>query len=92
MITKIKLQLSREERELILEYGYPFEVLRGQLNALKDSQLSEEVTTDDFYLGNLLADIVRSMKETEHEDLLERLDALYGELEHQAATQDAKIR
>ncbi len=91
MVTEVKLQLTSEDRKLVAEYGYPFEDLANQLRGLEKSERTEEVTTDDFYLGNLLADLVRSMKETDDDVLLQRLDELYYELESQAAGQGVRI-
>ena len=58
----------------MLEYGYPFEDLKKQLEAQQGVDEVCTVKIDGFYLDHLLADLFRSMKEVEDEAMLDLLD------------------
>ncbi|MCB1806028.1 MAG: hypothetical protein KDJ99_13050 [Candidatus Competibacteraceae bacterium] len=82
----LRLRLSAYERGLIWDYGYPFEDLRRQLQALAENDDEHVVTIDPYYLDHLLADLVRSMKRA-NSRLLDELDELYDNIASQAAEQ-----
>lgn len=87
MIKDLKIRLPEYARSLVLEYGYPFEELQTQLEALAGIDELRTVTIDEFYLNLLLGDLFRSMKQTEDEALFDLLDELYTEIEMQAREQ-----
>ena len=84
---ELRLRLSRRESELVSEYGYPFDDLSAQHAGLENASGSVTVTMEPFYLDALLADLVRSAKETEDQQLLDELDALFAEIEVHAVGQ-----
>jgi len=84
----IEMQLTPEERSLILQYGYPFERIEAALKALKESCEIEIVPLDCFELERLIGDLCFSInKRTSGRlqnkllDLCDRLEAAeqYGE-------------
>lgn len=83
----LKLRLSARSRELLSEYGYPFEDFGKQLSGAESVKGISTLTIEPFYFDALRGELVRSAKEIEDEELLEEIDALYSELEHQAAQQ-----
>ena len=84
-LREVQLKLSMRERQLLCEYGYPFEELGEQLEMVADVKGAALLTTDDFYLEQLIGNLVISAKETDEPELLCELDALCTELETQAA-------
>ena len=88
----IEIELLPEERELILEYGYPFPDARKQLEACAKSDDVEILTISPFYLDKLIGDLSYSINkrtkgQTQRElfDLCERLEVAHrtgdGELD-----------
>ncbi|MBL8819935.1 MAG: hypothetical protein JNL58_28175 [Planctomyces sp.] len=74
------MQLTSEERSLLLRYGYPFDQIRQALEACKASDDIEIVPMDRFELERLIGDVCRSinhMKRGRTQDqLLELCDRL----------------
>ena len=83
----IRLRLSARERQLLSEYGYPFEEFAAQLTNAESAKGRSTLSIDPFYFDSLRADLVRSAKELDDEDLLEEIDILYSDIESQAAQQ-----
>ena len=77
----VEVELSQEDRSLILRYSYPFERIEGALKALKSSSAVEMVALDRFELRQLLGDLWTSIKQADDENLQLKLDDLYGRLE-----------
>jgi len=84
----IEIQLTPEERSLILRYGYPLEQIEAALKALQQSCKIEIVPLDRFELERLIGDLCFSInKKTSGSlqnkllDLCDRLEAAeqYGE-------------
>ncbi len=84
----IDIQLTPEERSLLLRYGYPFEQIEQALNACESSREIEIVPMDRFELERLIGDVCRSIKQmkgcaTQDQllDLCDRLEAAerYGD-------------
>jgi hypothetical protein len=82
----IEIELTAEERALILQYGYPFDGIEQSLKACQDR--IETVPIDSFELERLIGDLsisINDMKggavQNELLDLCERLEAAerYGE-------------
>jgi hypothetical protein len=84
----IEVQLTPEERSLILRHGYPFEQIEQALKACESSRQIEVIPMDPFELERLIGDLCRSinhMKEgplqSKLVDLCDRLEAVerYGD-------------
>ena len=84
----IDIQLTPEERSLLLRYGYPFEQIEQALNACESSREIEIVPMDRFELERLIGDLCRSINQlkcgaTQDQllDLCDRLEAAerYGD-------------
>ena len=84
----IDIQLTPEERSLLLRYGYPFEQIEQALKACECSREIEIVPMDRFELERLIGDMCRSINQmksgaTQNHllDLCDRLEAAerYGD-------------
>ena len=84
----IDIELTAEQRALILRYGYPFDGIEQSLKACRNSQVIETVPMDSFELERLIGDLSISVNDMEggavqHKllDLCERLEAAerYGD-------------
>ena len=72
----VDVELSQEERALILQYGYPFPQIEDAVRAFNESSSVETVALDRFYLKKLVGDLCISIKESEDNGLRTRLDEL----------------
>ena len=59
----IEIELTAEERVLILQYGYPFEGIEQSLKACQDSTGIEPVPIDPFELERLIGDLTISIND-----------------------------
>lgn len=84
----IDIQLTAEERALILRYGYPFARILAALQACAASNRIETVPMDVFELNQLIGDLCCSINDMKRSrvqdklvDLCDRLEAAqrYGE-------------
>jgi hypothetical protein len=84
----IDIQLTAEERALILRYGYPFARILAALQVCATSKWIETVPMDVFELRQLIGDLCRSINDMKRSkvqdkllDLCDRLEAAerYGE-------------
>jgi hypothetical protein len=84
----IEIELTPQERALLLRYGYPFARIEQALNKCQTSRDIEIVPMDSFELGLLIGDVCRSINhmaggKTQNQliDLCDRLEAAeqYGE-------------
>lgn len=57
----IEIQLTPDERSLLLRYGYPFEQIEQALRACEASEGIEIVPMDSFELDKLIGDVCRSI-------------------------------
>jgi len=78
----IEVELSPEERSLILRYGYPFDRIKQALTACHKSCSIEIVPLDKFELERLIGDLSKSVNDMASGsvqndlcDLCERLEA-----------------
>lgn len=78
---RVKLQLSREDRELIRDHGYPFPSIESAIAAVPDCEDVAEVVCDRYYVELLLGDLARSINESTDRDLQEQLNDLYEYIE-----------
>lgn len=77
----IEIQLTSEERSLLLKYGYPFEPIKLSLEACEASHRIEIVSMDSFYLGQLIGDLCYSINHMEGGPLQNQLLDLCDRLE-----------
>ena len=78
----LEIELTAEERALILQYGYPFDGIEQSLEACHDSKGIEVVPIDTFELERLIGDLSISINDmkggaVQHKllDLCDRLEA-----------------
>jgi hypothetical protein len=78
----VEVELSPEERSLILRYGYPFDRIKQALEACQKSRAIEIVPLDTFELERLIGDLSKSINDMAGGslqnallDLCERLEA-----------------
>ena len=57
----IDMQLTPEERSLLLRYGYPFDQIKNALEACQSSDHIEIVSMDSFELERLIGDVCISI-------------------------------
>lgn len=81
----ITLMLNREERKLVMDYGYPFEEIAEQIEQAGDVDLAR--ISDDAYwwehvVGNLSISVV---EQTAPEDVREAIDDLASRIECELA-------
>ena len=62
---KTKVQLLREERELILKYGYPFERLAKALGRWSSTDAIKRISMSDHELQLLIGELSRSINHRE---------------------------
>ena len=76
----IEIELTAEERILILKYGYPFDGVKQSLKACQDSKDIEVVPIDAFELERLIGDLSISINDMKRgvvqDQLLELCDRL----------------
>ena len=76
----IEIQLTPEERTLLLRYGYPFERIEQALKACQASPEIEIIPMDEFELEYLIGDVCRSINHmndgTVQDQLLDLCDRL----------------
>ena len=84
----IDIELTAEERALILRYGYPFARIQAALQVCATSKRIETVPMDVFELERLIGDLCCSINDMKRSrvqdkliDLCDRLEAAerYGE-------------
>jgi hypothetical protein len=84
----IDMELTAEERSLLLRYGYPFARIQAALQACAGSKMIETVPLDVFELERLIGEVCRSINDMKRGavqdklfDLCDRLEAAqrYGE-------------
>lgn len=77
----IEVELSARERQLILQYGYPFDRIKAAVRKCLDSQDYEVLDLDQFELERLVGDLSYSINkrttgrlQMELNELCERLE------------------
>ncbi|MGB7347016.1 MAG: hypothetical protein WBD20_22520 [Pirellulaceae bacterium] len=78
----IDIQLTHQERTLLMRYGYPFERIEQALKACESSRDIEIVPMDSYELEHLIGDVCRSINhmksgamQNQFLDLCDRLEA-----------------
>jgi len=79
--TTIDIQLTPEERSLLLRYGYPFEQIEHALKACEASPDIEIIPMDCFELERLIGDVCRSINHMNGDALQDQLLDLCDRLE-----------
>ena len=77
----IEVQLTPEERSLLLRYGYPFEQIEQALKACQSSPDIEIIPLDTFELERLIGDLSISINDMHGGALQGRLLELCERLE-----------
>jgi len=77
----IEIQLTPEERSLLLRYGYPFEQIEHALKACEASPDIEIIPMDCFELERLIGDVCRSINHMNGGALQDQLLDLCDRLE-----------
>ena len=76
----IEIELTVEERALILQYGYPFDGIKQSLDACQDNKRVEMVPINTFELERLIGDLSISINDMNggvmQDQLLELCDRL----------------
>ena len=80
---EVVVKLSARERQLIRQYGYPFEKLSAELARLEGDRRDRLVAIDGFELGQLIGDLSCSTNRARKRELVEQLDALCELLERE---------
>ena len=86
-----KIQLTYEERDLILKYGYPFDRLAKALRRRPSKQVIRTVSMSEYELKMLIGELCRSFN---HEQCSEDEDAvldLCDRLEYAERTGDGEL-
>ncbi len=78
---RIKLTLTRWDRDLILAHGYPFPGLRVVLEAVPNSKDRVVVRCDPFDVEHLLGDLAYSINHCADDLLQMQLNELYESIE-----------
>lgn len=78
----VEIMLNQREVNLLLEYAYPFDKEREQLDRYRDAPGTHTLKVDTFYLSRLIGDLVYSAKEIEDEGLLEELNRICIAMEY----------
>ena len=75
---QIEIDLLPEERALLLQWTYPFDDLKAQLNAFRSSNHIETVTISRYFLELLIGDLCHAIvkKGCRDEDVIELCDRL----------------
>lgn len=77
----IEIQLTPEERSLLLRYGYPFEQIEHALKACEASHDIEIIPMDCLELERLIGDVCRSINHMHSGALQDQLLNLCDRLE-----------
>jgi hypothetical protein len=77
----IEVQLTPEERSLILRHGYPFERIERALKKVESSRRIEVVPMDLFELERLIGDLCSSINDMNEGALQSKLLDLCDRLE-----------
>jgi hypothetical protein len=90
--SRIAIQLTPEERDLILRYGYPFEQIEQALMAVSSSERVETVSLDTYELDLLIGDLCRSVNHGEGGRAVQgQLNELCDRLEYVQQTGDGEL-
>ena len=80
-IENVVVELSKRQVFLLLEYSYPFEAERNQLEQFHGNREPHKFMCDTFYLPKLVSDLVYSAKQIYDGGILDELDELSSIME-----------
>ena len=87
----IDIQLTAEERSLLLQHGYPFEQIEQALKACASSRDIEIVPMDRFELEHLIGDVCRSINHMKSGATQNQLLELCDRLEYAEESGDGML-
>lgn len=87
----IDIQLTAEERSLLLQHGYPFEQIEQALKACSSSRDIEIVPMDRFELERLIGDVCRSINHMKSGATQNQLLELCDRLEYAEESGDGML-
>lgn len=87
----IDIQLTAEERSLLLQHGYPFEQIEQALKAWASSRDIEIVPMDRFELERLIGDVCRSINHMKSGATQNQLLELCDRLEYAEESGDGML-
>lgn len=90
-MTSTKVQLLREERDLILKYGYPFERLAKALRRWSSSHAIKRISMSDYELSTLIGELSRSINNRQAGREEDALIELCDRLEYAERTGDGEL-
>lgn len=79
--SRITLELSARQRDLILRWGYPFETLKRELRKLASSKKDACVRVPRWEVEQLLGDLARSLNHEKVGGAWDELNELYEQVE-----------
>ena len=77
----VEIEVTGAEAKLVLKYGYPFSDIEPLFEAVAGKRGWHVISANRYWLEMLAGDLARSMRETNSDSLLERLDAIYCTIE-----------
>lgn len=87
----IDIQLTAEERSLLLQHGYPFQRIEQALKACASSRDIEIVPMDRFELERLIGDVCRSINHMKSGATQNQLLELCDRLEYAEVSGDGML-
>ena len=87
----IEIQLLPEEQALLLQYGYPFEPEKKQLQRLVARDDIGTITISPFYLDKLIGDLCYSINKRTRGRVQQQLIDLCDRLEYAERTGDGML-
>jgi hypothetical protein len=87
----IEIELTPEERKLLLRYGYPFEPIAEALRNCAKSRRLETIPMSPFYLNKLIGDLCRSINDMADGTVQDKLNDLYHRLEAAERQGDGRL-
>jgi len=87
----IEIELLPEERELLLQYGYPFPDAKAQLQQCASSPDVEVLTISRFYLKQMIGDLSYSINKRTKGKIQRALFELCDRLEYVERSGDGEL-
>ena len=88
----LAIELTPQERALILRYGYPFDQIKEALLAVSSSKQIETVLLDEFEVDRLIGDLCRSINHEEGGLAVQaQLNDLCNRIEYAQQTGDGEL-
>ena len=91
MGSKIPVELTPAERELILEHGYPLQQIKQAVSAVSPSDGVQEIPLSKFELARLIADLAHNATQVTDPIIAEQLAVLAERLAYVELTGDGTL-